>query len=89
MNPIENLWIYLKKKVNLRRPSSLKNLEDIIIDEWYKIPNDVCYKLVKTMEKRIEEFLDLKEDIQNIKIYYAIFISEVFKSFKFCFKNYH
>jgi len=54
MNPIEHLWVFLKRKVKERLPKNIKNLKDIIIEEWYKIPKCYCKKLVSSMPRRIE-----------------------------------
>ncbi|ORD99769.1 TCB2 [Hepatospora eriocheir] len=36
MNPIENLWHYLKIQVHKRKPKNLKELEEFVVDEWFK-----------------------------------------------------
>ena len=35
LNPIDNLWAILKRKVAKRRASSLDELQEAIIDIWY------------------------------------------------------
>ncbi|KAI3361613.1 hypothetical protein L3Q82_013752, partial [Scortum barcoo] len=37
LNPIENLWVVLKKRVAARKPSSLKDLEAFAKEEWLKL----------------------------------------------------
>lgn len=60
LSPIENLWKILKNKVGLHKPSSKKDLERIIFEEWEKISEDVCSTLVATMPKRIRSVIKAK-----------------------------
>ena len=53
-NAIENLWKKLKFKVGERRPSNLKELEEVCTEEWGKIPANVCHKLVSSYKRRLE-----------------------------------
>ena len=48
LNPIENLWYYLKIAVHQRNPSNLKELEQYFLEEWPKIPVARCAKLIET-----------------------------------------
>ena len=52
MNPIKNLWHHLKTRIKERRPKSIKDLKEIIIEEWKSIPKEICQKLVDSMSKR-------------------------------------
>ncbi|ORD99267.1 TCB2 [Hepatospora eriocheir] len=54
MNPIENLWYYLKIQVHKRKPKNLKELEEFVVDDWFKIPQEMCKNLVNSVPKRIE-----------------------------------
>jgi transposase len=54
LNPIENLWSYLKQKVAERAPKTITDLKQKIQEEWEKIPVAYCQKLVKSMGNRIE-----------------------------------
>ena len=40
LNPIENIWKYLKVQIGLRekRPTSIHELWGIVLEEWEKIP---------------------------------------------------
>ena len=40
LNPIENLWGELKRRVQARKPSNLKELEEYAKEEWSKIPQE-------------------------------------------------
>ncbi|KAI4876539.1 hypothetical protein NFI96_002227 [Prochilodus magdalenae] len=47
LNPIENLWRELKRRVSQQLPRNLAGLEKICVEEWAKIPAAVCANLVK------------------------------------------
>lgn len=55
MNPIENLWHHLKARVAERKPENLKLLKEIIVEEWKKIPQELCQNLVDSMHRRAFE----------------------------------
>lgn len=57
LNPIENLWGYLARKVYAhgRQFTCQKDLKEFIEDEWYKIPPEICQKLILSMPNRIFE----------------------------------
>ena len=52
LNPIENLWQHLEKRVEARIPSEFEELQDVIADEWTKTPIDFLIKLAHSMPKR-------------------------------------
>lgn len=58
LNPIENLWYTVKINVAKRQPKNLKELAQLIVEEWNKIDKSVCEKLVKSMTKRCREVMD-------------------------------
>ena len=47
LNPIENLWNYLKSAVHERSPCNLTELEQFCKEEWDNIAQSVCAKLVE------------------------------------------
>ena len=53
LNPIEDL----KKPVEKRNPQSLLDLKQIIPDEWSKISEFRCAKLVSSMKRRCENVI--------------------------------
>jgi len=53
LNPIENAWTWLKKRVASRAPRSYEELEAVIADEWAKLPVDYCRKLITSMPNRV------------------------------------
>lgn len=61
LNPIENCWFQLKKKVSERRPSSLQQLREAIKDVWVsEITPEYCRKLCSSMPHRISAVLKNK-----------------------------
>ena len=47
LNPIENLWAELKKRVRARRPTNLTQLHQLCQEEWAKIHPTYYGKLVE------------------------------------------
>lgn len=59
MNPIENLWAFLKKKVAKRAPTSKSALVRAIQEEWKKIPDYYDMEhLVGSMPRRLQAVID-------------------------------
>lgn len=54
LNPIENLWMVLKRAISSRSPSpqTVADLQVVIQEEWKKIPKGDVQKLVESMPKR-------------------------------------
>ena len=60
LNPVENLWQILKKKVNLHRPRTKSELLASIIRVWTReIPRETLQKLAFSMPRRIENVLKM------------------------------
>lgn len=55
LNPIENLWGYLKVKVAKRSPKNITELKRVLKDEWDNIPLEYLQSLSKSMPKRLGE----------------------------------
>lgn len=53
LNPIEHLWDHLKRAVNKLKITSLKDLEQKVLEIWNNIPAKVCSDLVNTMNDRV------------------------------------
>ena len=62
LNPIENLWQHLKKKLAdyKTEPCGILELWERVEVEWNKIPVDICTKLIESMSNRIAEVLKAK-----------------------------
>lgn len=57
LNPIENLWGELKRRVHKRGPRILDDLERFFKEEWSKIPLSVFFNLVKCYRRRLSAVL--------------------------------
>jgi len=61
LNPIENLWALLKKKVAKRGPTNKNALIKAIHEEWKKIPEYYdLNQLIQSMPRRLNAVLDAK-----------------------------
>ena len=54
INPIENLWAFVKKKNGQKKCKNTKELYETFVHEWNSIPPEICQNLVKLMPKRIK-----------------------------------
>jgi len=59
LNITETLWSVLESRVRCRFPpsSSLKQLEDVLHEEWYNIPLETIQKLYESIPRRIQAIL--------------------------------
>lgn len=53
LNPIENLWANLKKRVEDHHPTSIEELKKAVYTEWAATDQELCQRLVASMTKRI------------------------------------
>ena len=60
LNPVENLWAELKKRVRARRPTNLSQLHQLCQEEWAKIHPTYCGKLVEGSPKRLTQVKQCK-----------------------------
>ncbi len=49
LNPIENLWSYLRQRIKTHCPKTLQDLYRAIIFEWSSLPKDLVKATVSTM----------------------------------------
>ena len=55
LNPIENLWLVVNRKVAERRPTSLPDLQQAICTVWCtEINKEMCQNLVNSMPQRLQ-----------------------------------
>ncbi|KAF7650394.1 hypothetical protein LDENG_00126560 [Lucifuga dentata] len=59
LNPIENLWWDLKKAVAAREPKNINELE-ATAQEWAKIPQERCQKLVSGYASHLQQVITAK-----------------------------
>ena len=62
MNPIENLWMIVKRRIAMRKPTNRVTLIEALIDVWARDPEikEMCPKLIQGMPKRIELLIQAK-----------------------------
>jgi hypothetical protein len=53
LNPIENLWSIIKRRVEKRRPKNLKELDTFLHEEWHNIDMQIISNLVGSMKDRV------------------------------------
>ena len=60
LNPIENLWSILKRRVDKENPTNSDKLQTLIMQEWAVISQDAAQKLIDSKPGRIAEVLKKK-----------------------------
>src|SRR5690242_14562574 len=54
LNPIENVWAYLKYSITQKNPKNADELRKLIVSEWFKIPLCKLCNCIKSMPKRCQ-----------------------------------
>ncbi len=60
LNPIENLWGIVKRKMRNKRPKNSDELKATVKETWASIPPQQCQKLITSMPRRIEAVIKAK-----------------------------
>ncbi len=60
LNPIENLWGIVKRKMRDTRPNNADDLKAAIKETWASIQPQQCHKLITSMPHRIEAVIKAK-----------------------------
>lgn len=62
INPIEHLWVHLKKQLNKYEnpPKGVFELWERTEEEWNDIPAEACQRLIESMPRRIEAVIKAK-----------------------------
>ncbi len=60
LNPIENLWGIVKRKMRDTRPNNADELKATVKETWASIPPQQCHKLIISMPRRIEAVIKAK-----------------------------
>ncbi len=60
LNPIENLWSIVKRKMRNKRPKNADELKATVKETWASIPPQQCHKLITSMPCRIEAVIKAK-----------------------------
>ncbi len=54
LNPIENLWGIIKRKMRNKRPKNADELKATVKETWASIPPQQCHKLITAMPRHIQ-----------------------------------
>ena len=60
LNPIENVWTEMKKRLRARRPTNLTQLHQLCQEEWAKSPPTSCGKIVEGYTKHLTQVKQFK-----------------------------
>ncbi len=60
LNPIENLWGIVKRKMRDTRPNNVDDLKATVKETWASIPPQQCHRLITSMPRRIEAVIKAK-----------------------------
>ncbi|KAK3559206.1 hypothetical protein QTP86_005203 [Hemibagrus guttatus] len=60
LNPIENLWGIVKRKMRNKRPKNADELKTTVKETWASIPPQQCHKLITSMPRPIEAVIKAK-----------------------------
>ncbi len=60
LNPIDNLWGIVKRKMRDTRPNNADDLKATVKETWASIPPQQCHKLITSMPRRIEAVIKAK-----------------------------
>ncbi len=71
LNPIENLWGIVKRKMRDTRPNNADDLKATVKETWASIPPQQCHKLITSMPRRIEAVIKAKEPLPSIEYIYS------------------
>jgi hypothetical protein len=58
LNPIENIWAILKKKIEMRGAKSKEELISNILEEWDKIDIELTQKVIGSMPRRMAQVIE-------------------------------
>ncbi len=60
LNPIDNLWCIVKRKMINTRPTNADELKATVKETWASRPLQQCHKLITSMPRRIEAVIKAK-----------------------------
>ena len=61
LNPIENVWALLKRRIRKIRPQTIRELETAILDSWSAVvTRKLCKRLFLSMPDRISKVIKLR-----------------------------
>ncbi|CAF1558602.1 unnamed protein product [Rotaria magnacalcarata] len=65
INPIEDMWLILKRRVEKRKSSNIDELDQFLYEEWKKVEKAIITNLVNSMKSRRLAIIDLKGEKIN------------------------
>ena len=65
LNPIENVWAYIKRKLSGKKFISMKQIETEIIKIWESIPKIQIEKTCESIYDRIGDCIEMKGGLTN------------------------
>jgi len=63
LNPVENVWAILKKKVKKRNAQTAMELENAIFEEWEQLNDDDLGKIAGSFNLRLEKVIEAEGEI--------------------------
>ncbi len=84
LNPIENLWSIVKRKMRDTRPNNADDLKAAIKATWTSITSEQCHKLIASMPHIIDAVIHAKWGPTK---YWVHRINILYKRLTFVFKN--
>ena len=61
LNPIENLWSIIKRRVGCRKPAGVEEAKQFLLEEWRRLEADgKLVQLIHSMPKRCSEVIKTK-----------------------------
>ncbi len=70
LNPVENLWDNVKRKMRNKRPKNADELKATVKETWASIPPQQCHKLITSMPHQIEAVIKAKGALPSIEYIY-------------------
>ena len=70
LNPIEHLWVHIKRKLNEypTPPKGVWEIWDRAAEVWNNIEPEVCQNLIESMPRRVEAVIKAKGVIPSTKV---------------------
>jgi hypothetical protein len=60
LNPIENLWAILKRRMSDCRPKNADGLWECVQEAWYDLPVELLHNLIDSMSRRCQAVIEKK-----------------------------
>lgn len=58
LNPMENIWSFLKSQVYKRNPKTVDDLEDFIFQEWDNLDDQMVGAIAASFNRRLEQVIE-------------------------------